>query len=660
MTRLFRTFRIVLPLMTVFTFLLVSGCESGTAGTPVAPESPPSDVVLPLEGDGAYVIIRPETISKDELAVITELRQRIADKTGVNPQIKDDFVREGTKFTASEREICIGMTNREESRRAYEGLRYRDYRIRLDGTRLVICYGSVEAEKEAVEKFMTEYVSEDEKAVKVPSDLDLEALREYKLDTISLAGHDVSEYVVAGEESFTSAVRDKIAEITGLTLKTSANVPKSGPVIMLGKLEDLAPEEAGVRLVDGNLVAGTNGEYYDNVSALPLLLRLLTETGGTLTEKDLNKKEKVTVEYRLPFKRGINTAHLESYPYSETDELNITPAAGENAVAAAMNPSAVTGWTYYLTLPDTFPELVRMGFDHIRLPVNLRRYYDEKTDSLITAGAYDISHLDSVIRSALDAGLYVLLDFHGWTMYTAATGQTGFNPSQKEYYDMFLKIWERVAEHYKDWDERLWFELINEPPVADKVNEVQHDALKLIRKTNPDRMVIMTIPDGSGTWQLDSFVPPDDDHYALAVHTYVPGEFTHQGATWADPTKTYQVRLTEEHLDKLRNDLSRIRAYMAKHPDIAIILNEFGVNQPYADPDDTTRWLREVVAFCEKYAIPWTYWNYCDWPSEKTVRAGFEAMGMDYSEANKFYDFGARLAYDTDWRHHILKGLGIE
>ncbi len=26
----------------------------------------------------------------------------------------------------------------------------------------------------------------------------------------------------------------------------------------------------------------------------------------------------------------------------------------------------------------------------------------------------------------------------------------------------------------------------------------------------------------------------------------------------------------------------------------------------------------------------------------------------------KYYGFGARLAYDTEWRAYILKGLGIE
>ena len=80
-----------------------------------------------------------------------------------------------------------------------------------------------------------------------------------------------------------------------------------------------------------------------------------------------------------------------------------------------------------------------------------------------------------------------------------------------------------------------------------------------------------------------------------------------------------------------------------------------------ADLDETTAWLTAVRTFCEKNAITWTYWQYTDWVSEKMVRAEFEARGMDYEkEAYKYYDFGARLAFDTDWRHHILKGLGLE
>ncbi len=621
----------------VLLVILIICCGCGKTAPEQVPDREP-DVVLPLEGENAYVIVRPENASKDEVAIVTGLRKQIEDKTGVTVLIKDDFIREGTKFTPDEREICVGKTNREESQRAYGGLKVNDYRIRLDGTRLVICYGSVEAGEKAVELFASEYVSADEKAVKVPSDFNAEALDEYKLDTITLDGRDVSEYVIVGEELFTSSVCETIEQVTGLKLKTSTSIPRNSPVIMLGTLEGLAPEEAGVRLVGGNLVAGTNGKYYDNFSALPLLKRIFAESDGTLAEKDLNRKEKIEVEYRLPFKRGINLSALEQHKY--TDVLG----------------DPMQSFAYYLSRPETFKEIREKGFDHVNLALDMPKYYDEAADSLKTSGDYNINDIDGIIRRALDADLYIMFRCHGWWDFSSA------DPAQCE---KCIKMWTCFAEHYKDWDERLAFNLFGEPVYdtnpADKLNEFQHQLVAAIRKTNPTRYLILAITNWNQASMLDTFVPPPGDtHYALAVHCYTPSEFTHQGAAWANHHETEPVPLSDQYLEWLNNDLRQIGAYMQKHPDVPILLNEFGVTQNIATQEDTTRWLSTVTSYCARNGISWTYWKYCDWPSEQLVRDAMKKMGLDPADERRNYDFGARLAFDSDWRHYILEGLGIE
>ncbi len=143
--------KLLISVMLLIILMICCGCEKNT------PEPDPvsePDVILPLEGDGAYVIVRSENASKEEIVLATEFRQLIAEKTGVTLQLKDDFVREGTKFTTSDTEICFGATKREESQRAYEKLKFNDYRIRLDGTKLVIAFGSVNAGAEAIERFV--------------------------------------------------------------------------------------------------------------------------------------------------------------------------------------------------------------------------------------------------------------------------------------------------------------------------------------------------------------------------------------------------------------------------------------------------------------------------------------------------------------------------
>ena len=105
-------YRISLPLalLALCVLIILAGCNTSTAEPAESTAEPVPDVVLPLEGENAYMIIRPENASKDELSLVTELRKLIEDKTGVNVTIRDDFVREGTKFTLGDCEICFGLT----------------------------------------------------------------------------------------------------------------------------------------------------------------------------------------------------------------------------------------------------------------------------------------------------------------------------------------------------------------------------------------------------------------------------------------------------------------------------------------------------------------------------------------------------------------------
>ncbi len=626
-------------LLTVCALLLFAGCNAGTEAPAETAEEPAPDVVLPLEGEDAYVIIRPEDISKEEIALVTELRKLIADKTGATVQIKDDFVREGTQFQVGEREICFGLTNREESQRAYEGLRYEDYRIRLDGTKLVIAYGSVDAGTKAIRQFAEDYVSADEKTIVVPQNLYFEVAAEYALDTITIAGRDISEYVIVGDSSFTSTLRDKIAQATGILLRTAVKSDGNAPSIKLGTLKDLGPEEVGVRLVDGDVVAGSSGEYYHNSTAISLLVRILTESGGKpLTEKDLNQKEKAMVEYKLPFKRGINVNGLESHAYTEENNFFKDP------------------FCYYLSRDDTFTQIAERGFDHVRLPVDLRNYYDAKTGKLITEGEYNIAYLDGIIQRAFDAGLYVTLDLHGWWQFAASTAEDR---------ELFVAVWEHVAEHYKDWDEKLCFELCNEPAYSETVTTVQNDAIAAIRKTNPTRLILVAVRDGNQAWMINEVsLPKGDENLGIVIHLYSPADFTHQGATWSDPKRDHQVRLTDEHLKTLQWDLDEVSKYMQAHPDVPIVINEFAVQQNVADREDIITWLTKIRMFCEVNGIPWAYWQYMDSNSLTSIRTFCEENNIPFNEEQyKKYiseGMGARYGWDEDWKDYVLEGLGLK
>src|SRR3546814_20509250 len=87
---------------------------------------------------------------------------------------------------------------------------------------------------------------------------------------------------------------------------------------------------------------------------------------------------------------------------------------------------------------------------------------------------------------------------------------------------------------------RLLSEISNEPP--DKLTNANllatlAPALAAIRATNPTRAVVIGGENWSGIDSLATLDLPDDPNVYPTFHYYAPFDFTHQGATWVDPSQ---------------------------------------------------------------------------------------------------------------------------
>lgn len=197
----------------------------------------------------------------------------------------------------------------------------------------------------------------------------------------------------------------------------------------------------------------------------------------------------------------------------------------------------------WMTRKDVYTGLVAKGFDHVRLPVDLRDYssYDSSTGVATlkentntstwwggTVQGPGFATFDTVINNAIDAGLYIVLDFHGW--FT-------IDPTDAASTNQFVALWKAVAERYKDYPNKLIFELANEPKDNSHYTAVcnmQKAAIAEIRKTNPTRLILFDPGDASQPWVLtrsanhaEVSLPAGDNNIAVVVHCYNPGEFTH-------------------------------------------------------------------------------------------------------------------------------------
>ena len=133
-----------------------------------------------------------------------------------------------------------------------------------------------------------------------------------------------------------------------------------------------------------------------------------------------------------------------------------------------------------------------------------------------------------------------------------------------------------------------------------------------MRRTNPDRNLIL----GPGEWNsfnnLSSLVLPDDDrHIIVTFHYYLPFHFTHQGAEWAQGSQEW-LGTTWEGKDSekkaIASDLDQAAAW-AKKKDRPLYLGEFGAYYK-ADLDSRVRWTDYLARQAEARGMSWAYWEF--------------------------------------------------
>jgi endoglucanase len=157
------------------------------------------------------------------------------------------------------------------------------------------------------------------------------------------------------------------------------------------------------------------------------------------------------------------------------------------------------------------------------------------------------------------------------------------------------------------------FELLNEPNSAltpELWNQLLRESLAVVRRSNPNRTIII----GPGQWnnisQLEKLqLPPEDQNLIVTIHYYSPFEFTHQGAAFAGRKDKVGIRWgTERDRQAIRADFDRAQAWAEKNHR-PIYLGEFGVYDR-APAEDRVQWLSFVTREAEKRGWSWAYWQF--------------------------------------------------
>ncbi|MBB5351442.1 hypothetical protein HNR46_001678 [Haloferula luteola] len=269
------------------------------------------------------------------------------------------------------------------------------------------------------------------------------------------------------------------------------------------------------------------------------------------------------------------------------------------------------------------------GFDHIRVPVGWHHRWE---DGEISPKLLDA--LEPVMRRALQRGLWVMLDWHGYAELTA-------EPDKHE--GAFVEGWEKISRHFRDWPKELMFELLNEPAErlqGERLNRLYEKTLKVVRAENPGRMVVLDPGRWASADELGQlWIPEDEKRVMVSFHAYDPFPFTHQQASWVHYEDVREVRFpgpprdarsapsshpelqawfrdySDPTVEPNPSSLATVTRLLEKAREWSQVfgrpvhLGEFGCVRQ-ADPESRSRYARGVRSAAEERKIPWCWWEW--------------------------------------------------
>ncbi|MBQ4165404.1 MAG: glycoside hydrolase family 5 protein [Oscillospiraceae bacterium] len=231
-----------------------------------------------------------------------------------------------------------------------------------------------------------------------------------------------------------------------------------------------------------------------------------------------------------------------------------------------------TAWGNPVTTPELIAAVKAAGFNAVRVPVTWREHIDE-------SGNIDPAWLDrvtEVVDYVIEQDMYCVLNVHhdsGGGGWLRATPECYAESSAK-----FAALWKNIAEHFKDYGDKLIFEGFNEMLDSENrwggagseaeymahndFNQLFVDTVRATGGNNTQRNLMLQVYSGvCGEGALENFVLPQDSaqgHLMIQVHCYDPQPFTWTSVDYAAPRYDWGSDSDKLQLDDIFRRLSEL------------------------------------------------------------------------------------------------------
>lgn len=295
-----------------------------------------------------------------------------------------------------------------------------------------------------------------------------------------------------------------------------------------------------------------------------------------------------------------------------------------DAIKAAWNRNAdemtvETSWVGIRTTEAMIEAIQAAGFSSIRIPIS---WHDHVSGPDYEISERWLTRVQEVVDWAYSRGMYVIINIHH--------DEDQFLPASSHYEESahYVEcIWRQLAARFRDYDEHLIMESMNEPRLVNssyewmfnptipacvdaadclnKLNQLFVDTVRATGGNNADRYLMVPAYDAAPANAVrDSFVLPTDaadNKIIVSVHAYTPYDFAlnlNGGGTFG--TQAQKIDIVS-FMNSLYNQ------YIMNG--IPVVIGEYGAMVKGNNLQDRVDWAAFYVATASARNMPCLYWD---------------------------------------------------
>lgn len=282
-----------------------------------------------------------------------------------------------------------------------------------------------------------------------------------------------------------------------------------------------------------------------------------------------------------------------------------------------------TAWSSPVITREMIQGYKNCGFDSLRIPVSWSNMMGEN----YTINPDYLARVREVTDWALDAGMYVIVNIHWDNGWFKGFGQ---DDKRDEAFVKYEKVWTQLTEAFREYDERLVLESLNEEGGWESIwnmhsnegdkeksynilNDINQRFVNIVRSSggnNEKRCLLIAGYNTDAKLTCDQlFKMPEDpqNRCAVSIHYYTPPTFCilDKDEAWGKARPDWG---TEKDFAELNKNMDMIQERFVDNG-IPVIIGEYGCPTNNKDPESVCLFLSSVCEAAYKRGMCPMLWD---------------------------------------------------